>query len=457
MKVCMRTRFSLIFVFLLITAPLWGQVEPSASGGSSAQDDDSMMPLTPEVSGSFFPTEGSGGRTNFLSGGVTFGASYDDNQLTGPSGKPISGETYSVWPTINYEQGTTRTRANFVYSPGFTFYEPNTSSNSFTQNATADFEYRLTQRMSVTFQDIFEQNSSVLAQPYNLAGTTISGTGQSSTPYLILPYESQIVDATQAGLDYQFSRNGMIGASGSYSIFHYPNLNQEPGLYDSSAEGGSVYYSRRLTPRQFLGITYKYSTESTDGADTSAANDVNTSTVSQNGYVFYTAYIAHQYTISLSGGPEYSTTTTNLAGFTPVHSWSPSGVATLGWQRTHLGAALAYARAETSGQGLLGTYRADSASATFHWQMRPKWTSGVSVSYANIKDSTPTIAITSPDGHTIFGSATLQYRITEHMSAIAEYDRLHESYGNIQAISANPDVDRVSISLNYQFTRPLGR
>jgi hypothetical protein len=43
------------------------------------------------------------------------------------------------------------------------------------------------------------------------------------------------------------------------------------------------------------------------------------------------------------------------------------------------------------------------------------------------------------------------------MTAIAEYDRLHESYGNIPAIAANPDIDRVSISLNYQFTRPLGR
>ena len=89
--------------------------------------------------------------------------------------------------------------------------------------------------------------------------------------------------------------------------------------------------------------------------------------------------------------------------------------------------------------------------------MRPKWTSAVTASYANIKDSTPTIAFTSPNGHTIFGSTSLQYKISEHMTAIAEYDRLHESYGNIPAIAANPDIDRVSISLNYQFTRPLGR
>lgn len=453
----MRTRLFLIFVFLLIVTPLWGQVEPSATGGSGEQDDDSMMPLTPMVSGSFYPTEGAGGRSNFLSGGVTFGAAYDDNLFTGPTGKPVSAETYSVWPTIDYEQRTTRTRAAFIYSPGFTFYEPITSDNQFTQNATADFEYRLTQRTTFTLQDVFEQNSSALAQPYNLAGATISGTGQSATPYLILPYASQVLDSTNAGLDYQFSRNGMIGVSGSYSIFHYPNLSQDPGLYNSSSEGGSAYFSRRLTPRQFLGISYRYSAETTDGVNTATTIGVGSSTDSQVGSVFYTAYIAHQFTISISGGPEYSTTTTTLAGFTPVHSWSPSGTASLGWQRTHLGAALTYSRAETSGQGLLGTYRADSANATFHWQMRPKWTAVVNASYANIQDSTPTIALSSPNGHTIFGSASLQYRISEHMTAVAEYDRLHETYGAIQTISANPNIDRVSVSLNYQFTRPLGR
>jgi hypothetical protein len=453
----MRTQFSLIFVLLLITAPLWGQVEPSASGGSSTQDDDSMMPLTPEVSGSFFPTEGTSGRSNYLSGGVTFGAAYDDNLFTGPAGKPESAETYSIWPTIIYQQKTTRTGASFIYSPGFTFYEPITSDNSFTQNAAANFEYRLTQRATVTFQDVFEQNSSALAQPYNLAGATVSGTGQSATPFVIVPFASQVLDSTQAGLDYQYGRNGLIGGSGSYSIFHYPNLNQEPGLYNSSSEGGSGFYSRRLTPRQFLGASYRYSTSTTDGVSTPTTSGVSTSTNSQTGSVIYTAFIAHQYTISISGGPEYSTTTTTFPGFAPVHTWSPSGNASLAWQRTHLGAALTYSRAETSGQGLLGTYRADSATATFHWQMRPKWTSAVTASYANIKDSTPTIAFTSPNGHTIFGSTSLQYKISEHMTAIAEYDRLHESYGNIPAIAANPDIDRVSISLNYQFTRPLGR
>lgn len=451
----MRTQLFFVFVFLLIVAPLWGQVEPSAEGGSGGQDDDSMMPLTPEVSGSFFPTEGAGGRSNYLSGGVIVGASYDDNLVTGPAGKPESAETYSIWPTINYEQKTTRTRAAFTYSPGFTFYEPVTSDNSFTQNATADFQYRLTQRMTVTFQDVFEENSSAFAQPYNLAGATVSGTGQSATPFLIVPFASQILESTQAGLDYQFSRNGMIGGSGSYSIFHYPNLNEEPGLYNSSSEGGSGFYSRRLTPRQFIGASYRYSTETTNGVSTSTTIGVDTSTVSQTGSVFYTALIAHQYTITISGGPEYSTTT--LPGFAPIHSWSPSGAASLGWQRAHFAAAASYARAETSGQGLLGTYRADSASTTFHWQMRPKWTSSVSASYANIKDSTPIIAITSPNGHTIFGSTSLQYKISEHLTGIVEYDRLHESYGAIQAISANPDIDRVSVSLNYQFTRPLGR
>jgi hypothetical protein len=37
------------------------------------------------------------------------------------------------------------------------------------------------------------------------------------------------------------------------------------------------------------------------------------------------------------------------------------------------------------------------------------------------------------------------------------YQRLHQSYGGIAAITSDPDADREFASISYQFTRPLGR
>src|ERR1700742_3479094 len=53
----MRTRTLNILVLLVAAAPLWGQVEPSAEGGSGQTSDDSYMSMPATVSGGFYPTE----------------------------------------------------------------------------------------------------------------------------------------------------------------------------------------------------------------------------------------------------------------------------------------------------------------------------------------------------------------------------------------------------------------
>jgi hypothetical protein len=81
---------------------------------------------------------------------------------------------------------------------------------------------------------------------------------------------------------------------------------------------------------------------------------------------------------------------------------------------------------------------------------------GASANYSINKSVTPGLNISrETGGHTISGSATAGYTITQRISAQFEYDRVHESYSGIPAIS--PNSDREMISLNWQFTRPLGR
>jgi hypothetical protein len=444
----MLKRISLSLAVLLCSASLWCQVEPSATGGSEPTSDDSLMTLPPPVSGTFYPSSaGSQERSNTLSGGVIGTVAYDDNVLAGETSKPISAETYTIFPNIRLDERTARARASLSYSPGFTFYDPTTDLNQFNQNATADFQYRLTSRMTFGLQEVFQQNSTIFSQPYTLAGATVSGSADSASPIVVLPYAGQLMDSTQAHLSYQFSRSSMIGGAGSFSSFHFSNLTQNIGLYNSDGGGGSAFYNRRLTRSQYIGINYRYSI--------SESNPVPSTTQSQYATVFYTMYLARTLSLSITGGPEYATS--SAPGVTPIHTWAPSGVASIGWQKSRANFALTYSRAITTGWGLLGSFTADNANASVQMQFTRRLLGGLSGNYANTKNATPSIVSSTQLGHLIFGRASLQYLIGEHLTAVAEYTRLHESYSGISAISNNPNADRVAVSLNYRFSRPLGK
>lgn len=43
------------------------------------------------------------------------------------------------------------------------------------------------------------------------------------------------------------------------------------------------------------------------------------------------------------------------------------------------------------------------------------------------------------------------------MTAAADYSRIHENYSSISEIAIDPNADRVTVSLNYLFRRPLGK
>lgn len=441
-------RIFLSIAVLCSSVSLWSQVEPSATGGSgTTSDDDSMMTLPPPVSGGFFPSSvGSQARSNTLSGGVIVTASYDDNVLTGDTAQPISAETYTVFGNLRLQMSTPRTRGTLAYSPGFRFYNPTTELNGVNQNAVVDFRYRLSPHTTFSVQDSFQQNSTAFSEPYTLSGATISGS-EGFGDVILLPYVDQVVNSTQGRLSYQFSRSSLLGASGNFSLFHFSNTTQSAGLYDSNSGGGTAFYSRRMSRSQYLGMTYKYSISET--------TPFPSTTTSQYGTVFYSVQLNHELSLSFSGGPEYSTTTST--GITPIHTWAPNGVASLGWQKRRANVAVMYARAVTTGWGLIGAYTTDDATANIQWQFSKRVLGGLYGNYANVKNATPQIASATTTGHTIFGRATLQYLLSERLTAVAEYGRFHEIYSGIAEVSRNPDDDRFSVSLNYSFARPLGR
>jgi hypothetical protein len=438
----MLTRICLM-VALLSALPVWSQVEPSATGPSGTETE---MQTPPPVSGQSYPTAtGSEERSNFLRAGLNVQIAYDDNVIPGTTSKPVSDEIYSFGSSFALDEVTPRTHRMVCYSPGFTLYEPTSALNAMNQNATANYEYRLSPHGKVSLQNTFAQASNVFDQP---AGA-VSGSTQIPTAGVVAPFAEQRSYSSSGETTFQFSRNSMIGAGGNYSLVNYPNPAQAAGLSNSNSYGGSGFYNRRLSSTQYMGVNYQYTKMNSSASLGSSDTQVNTI------YSFYTLYLAHSLSLSISGGPQHFGVS---GGQLPASaSWTPAINASMGWQRSRTNLAASYARTVNGAGGLLGAFQSTTGNASVRWQVARNWTVGSSAAYMIFKNVTPLATAPNQGGHSITGIATMQHPIGPHFTAEIGYSRLHQSYNTVPAVSADPDSDHAYVSISYQFARPLGR
>jgi len=432
-----------LIIILFGVAPAWAQA-PGIATGTSA------MVIPPPVSGEPYPTEGSSlARSNYLSGGLIFNTAYTDNLLGGTSQKPISDISYSVWPKIALDEDTSRLHTLLTYSPGFTFYQRTSSYNQDNQNVAIDFSYRLSPHVALTLRDSLQKTSNIFNQPDLLAATPVSGSTQAPAVAVVAPVADQLGNTSNALLTYQFSRNDMVGAAGTFSNLHYIDPNQVPGLFDSNSSGGLAFYTHRLSREQYIGATYQYArilAYPTDAVSETQSNSI---------LVFYTVYFKPTFSLSFSGGPQHYDV--GLPLLPEFQAWCPSGSASLGWQGRHTAFSAGYSRAVTAGGGLVGAFNSNSATLSARQQLTRQWRAGLSGGYSIYKTLDPLLSLANPGGHTVSGSASIKYDLDAHMYVELGYTRLHQSYGSVAAVSAFPNVNREWISISYQFTRPLGR
>src|SRR5580704_17744376 len=133
-------------VILLAASPLWAQIAASsaevAANGPSRGGGAMLMPAP--ISGEGYAMGfASETRANYLHGGLVFGSTYDVGATIGANGKPMSVESYSLWPTISLDQTHSRLHWDLSYSPGFTLYQRTSARNEADQNFAVDSKYRL--------------------------------------------------------------------------------------------------------------------------------------------------------------------------------------------------------------------------------------------------------------------------------------------------------------------------
>lgn len=409
-----------------------------------------QMAIPPPVSGEAYPTAvGSEVRSNYVSGGMSFTTSYVDNLYPGTGNSSIAETTYSILPTVNLDQATSRRHATISYSPGFTFYQPTTSLNEVDQRASVAYQVRMSPHSTLRLNDQFLYSSTSFSPVASAFGGVVSGSAPILTPGIFAPFAKRLTNDADGGFGWQMSRNSMVGASGNATTLHYPNSSQVTGLYDISSRGGSAYYDLRIGSGSYLGAIYQYA--EIIAYPTNAQSETRLHSVS----AFFTMYLKRHFSLSVSGGPEHYQV--DEPPFPTSASWDPGVTTSIGWQGLHTSFAASYSQLVTGGGGLLGAFHSKDAGATARWQASRNWILGATAEYALNDNATPLIFGSLENGHSVSGSALVTHAISRRLSVNFEYDRLHQSYGGIQAISNNPDSDRGAVSLSWQFMRPLGQ
>jgi len=408
------------------------------------------MLTPPPVSSDAYPTGvGSETRSNYLRGGLAFTTAYGNDVVGEVLANPVSDVSYSFFPSIELDKSVSRMHLFLTYAPGLTIFQRTSSENQVDQAALLNFEYRVSPHITFNARDSLQKTANVFNQSDSLSGGPVSGLPQVPVTGTLDLVADLLGNSANTELTYQFRRNAMVGVQGSYSILEYLQPTQVPGLYNSNSKSGQGFYAHRLTRRHYIGATYQYAL--TLAYPPNEHTKLETNTV----FLFYTMFLGPRFTLSFSGGPQrYDISQTALPTYA---SWSPAVTASVGRQAAHSNFAFNYSRAVTGGGGLVGVFQSNSASATARWKLTRAWAIGAAAGYSIDKDVTPATYLSSEGGHRIIGTISVQHELTDHLRMEFGYNSAHQKYSGIQAISNNPNINRVSFSLSYNFLRPVGR
>jgi len=446
----MRARTQLVLLLLSFVAlPLFAQVAPEATGGEAPGLIDTQMMTPPPSSGTLYPNfTGAEVRSNYLSAELAVNAAYFDNVLPGATAQPVGDTTYSILPELTLNRNTPRQQIALNYTPTIIFYEPTSTLNSFNHSASLTFQDRLSPHFAINLQNFFTRTNNWFSSAYPSAAGGITGTAQGPAPALIAPFAEEMSDTAEGAFSYQFARNGMIGAGGTYSYLDYPS-SDALGLFGSRGEGASAFYSRRVSSGEYIGLSYSYDRNAIGPANPPIETQVHSF------LPFYTAYFTPAFSISISGGAQHvSEDQDQPANFV---QWSPAGVINMDWHGKRGDFAASYLHTIISGEGLYGAFYSDSANGAGGWKFSSTWSGRLAVSYTTTSAVTRVAGLTYNGGNGFTLGASLKRTIGERFSAEVGYDRLQEDYTGIPVLTENPDSDRGYITVTYEFRKPLGR
>jgi len=433
---------SFLITLLLLPIPASSQVPFAAGGGD-------RMATPPPINGEALPTRvESEVRSNYLRGGLSFTTAYG-NDVEGLIGATaVNDFSYSFFPSIELDKITPRFHITTNYSPSLTIYQRTSAANQSGQGLMTTLQYRLSPHAAITLQDNLQKTGNIFNQQDTLVAPPVSDTPMPPLTGAVDLIADLLANQANVELTHQFRRNDMVGVGGSYTTLDYLQSTEALGLYNSNAAGGQGFFNHRFARRHYIGVTYQYS-------KTLAYPPQSVINLQTNSYLlFYTVYLKPTVSASISVGPQFYSI--RQFGLPTYSSSSPVLLANTGWQGLHTNFVASYARAVTSGSGLAGVYQSNSAYLSGRWKLARTWSLQAVASYTINKNISPSYFPSSEGGHRTLGAIWAQHQLSEHLAVEFRYTNLQQRYNDIPALRNASNVSRGSVSLSYNFSRPLG-
>jgi hypothetical protein len=419
------------------------------------------LPLNLDASSLKFSSEVE--HRNYLRGGVSVGAAYDDNVLAQPV-NPVGSATYSVLPYLSLDQARSRMFWALQYSGGFIVNQRFSAYNQGSHDVGIDLRYRVSPHVNFHVRDHYTLSTSFFDQLQTGPGTPSSpGAGPIQQPNqsIVTPLAKTARDLGTAEMTWQFSAGDMVGGSTTFYDSRYKDVPQNvTSLVNTQSEEGDAFYTHRLTPRNWTGIAYTFQrltfNPATETADTHSI------------LLFHTFYLQPRMALSLFAGPEYSTLDSQTistkvtlplvsvtADPTTTHHWYGAGGVGFTWQGRRNSAQLTAVRKVSDGGGILSAVTYTGGNAGLRRQLTPSTAVELGVIYSQNR------ALGTAAGNenltAASGSLTLEQRLGRSFAATLGYARDYLKASSGAVLPGQVNHNRGWITLSYHFDRPLGR
>ncbi len=430
----MKTSLLAIASLLALPCSLSGQATPTAS-------------IQPSATGLNLPA---------LNGTFQYGISASEVVDKGYSNGGVYAQT-SVSGDLAYSSKSVVHPFSMLYAGGTQFGPQSGYGTSFYQSLAVSQGY-LTKSWVFGLSDVV----SYLPQSPTVGLSGIPGTGDlglnpvqngfQPSQDIISIQNNRVSNAVSGNVERRLDAFTSLSAGASYGILHF---NGQSGL-DSSQIFSNVGINRRINGRSSASLSATYGTFNYSSLGNGASFQIKGLSAG------YQRQISHALTASVSGGPEWISSSGTL-GIPSRLTYTAS--AALGYSVRVYTASVGYSRSINGGAGVQPGGISDTISATIQRPFGTAWAVSGNVGYARTQGLTdgPTpvnLALvgltTSGNYDSIYAGAQVSRRLSRSFSAFASYTAIDQSYSQVTVspIALNGIVQTFAVGISY-FPRSL--
>ena len=418
---------------LWLAATAWGQTVPSPILGE--------MPATGFAS--------TGQLTNFTIVSLSSSSVYDDNFSNSASRHEGGGQQYLA-ATLGFQQTRRRVKWNLSYRPGVIVGAHSLLGNQFNQLFGTTFELQPAVRWSLKLRQDYSLTTDPFDRPSEAPLQPALAPLDRPNQLAVLPQLKRTASFTGAGLSYRLSRHTTVGLTGSYALQNYSDYAGAWAgpLINSRAATGNTYFSRQLSRRYTAGVEYRVRNLTFPGYDMRS--------FTHSVLSFHQFALTANTSLVLYAGPEYAHTrgqtfaVRNAPAFSA--SWSPAAGAIYSWSGRRNSLQAGFGRNVSEGGGLQGPVRLNAGWLRVGRQLTRRWAADLGAELAQ-----QTALAAAPGGRLrmLRGGAGFRRELGRSSALRFSYGRLYQTGGSPLYRPGNHN--RVALSIEHSFMRPLGR